>query len=315
MSSSDFCNNVHKLVLQAPTDKITVYDDLPLIVIVGPTASGKTGLAIELAKEYEGEIICADSRTVYKGLDIGTAKPTKAEQAVVPHWGLDLVDPGDYFSAADFKEYAIQKIHEIRTRGNVPLLVGGTGLYIDAVLFDYQFGERVDEPLRQKLQQMTLEELHEYCNKNSIVLPENFKNKRYVIRSIENNNQNLQKKAEPISNSIIVGISTEKSFLRTRIEQRSEQLFENGVVDEAIMLGKKYGWDNEAMKSNVYLLIRKYVDDLMSIDDVKKTSITLDWRLAKRQMTWLRRNRFIQWLSLDDARNYLFNQLAIHRQP
>lgn len=288
---------------------------LPLIAIVGPTASGKTGLAIELAKEYDGEIICADSRTIYKYMDIGTAKPTKGEQSIVPHWGIDLVEPGSYFSAADFKEYALQKINEIRSRGHVPFLVGGTGLYIDAVLFDYQFGEKANDKLRNNLQHMTLEQLHEYCNKNNIILPENSKNKRYVIRSIEKNNQNPQKTIEPLSNSIIVGIATEKSVLRTRIEQRSEQLFENGVVDEAIMLGNKYGWDSEAMKSNIYPLIRKYLGDAMSIDDVKKTSFTLDWRLAKRQMTWLRRNKFIHWLSLDDAKDYLSNQLAIREQP
>jgi tRNA dimethylallyltransferase len=287
----------------------------PLVVIVGPTASGKTSLAIEIAKTYGGEIICADSRSIYKYMDIGTAKPTKTEQAIVPHWGIDLVEPGDYFSVADFKQYALQKIDEIRGRGHVPFLVGGTGLYLDAIIFDYQFGKRVDDGLRQELQRKTLDQLHEYCKKNDISLPENYKNKRYVIRSIENNNQNPQKRVKPISNSIIVGIATDKSVLRTRIEQRAEQLFEDGVVDEAIMLGNKYGWDSEAMKSNIYLLIRKYVDGAMSMDDVKKTSVTLDWRLAKRQMTWLRRNSFIQWLSLDKAKEYLVNQLAIRKQP
>ena len=108
---------------------------LPLVVIVGPTASGKTALAIELAEQHNGEIICADSRTVYKYMDVGTAKPNQVEQARVPHWGIDLIEPGDYFSAADFKNYAVQKIEEIRGRGHIPFLTGGTGLYIDAVLF------------------------------------------------------------------------------------------------------------------------------------------------------------------------------------
>src|SRR5680860_774643 len=91
---------------------------LPLVVIVGPTASGKTSLAIDLARQFNGEIICADSRSIYKGADIGTAKPSLAEQALVPHWGLDLVEPGKYFTAADFKDYANQKISEIRSRGH-----------------------------------------------------------------------------------------------------------------------------------------------------------------------------------------------------
>ena len=287
----------------------------PLVVITGPTASGKTSLAIELAKEHKGEIICADSRTIYKYMDIGTAKPTKAEQAIVPHWGLDLLEPGDYFSAADFKEYAMQKIDEIRARGNIPFLVGGTGLYVDAVLFDYKFGKRANEELRQELQQLTLSQLHEYCTKNRIKLPENYKNKRYVVRSIENNNQKLLRRFEPLENTIVVGITTNKLVLRTRIEQRVEQLFENGVIDEAIMLGKKYGRNSEAMKSNIYPLICKYLESTMSINDVKKTSSTLDWRLAKRQMTWMRRNKFIQWLSLDDVKKFLTDQLAILEQP
>jgi tRNA dimethylallyltransferase len=288
---------------------------LPLIVIVGPTASGKTALAIEIAKIYDGEIICADSRTIYKDMNIGTAKPSLGEQATVSHWGIDLIEPGSYFSVADFKKYALQKIDEIRARGHVPFLVGGTGLYIDAVIFDYQFGDKADEGLRQKLQHMTLEQLYEYCNERHISLPENYKNKRYVIRAIENNGRTPCKKSKPINNSIIVGISTEKSLLRTRIEQRVEQLFENGVIDEARALGNKYGWDSEAMKSNVYLLIRLFLEEGMSLDDVKKASIILDWHLAKRQMTWLRRNTFIHWLSLNDAKKYLLDQLAIREQP
>lgn len=285
--------------------------NLPLVVIVGPTASGKTALAIELAKKCGGEIICADSRTIYKYTDIGTAKPTKAEQATVPHWGIDLVEPGEYFSAADFKRYADKKIEEIRSRGHVPFLVGGTGLYVDSVIFDYQFGERADQETRQKLQRMSLDELHDYCKKNGITLPENYKNKRYVIRYIERNNQKPQKLVVPVSNSIIVGIATEKSILRTRIEQRAEQIFEDTVIDEAKSLGDKYGWDNEAMKSNIYPLIYKFIKGDISLVDAKNTFITLDWRLARRQMTWLRRNPYINWLALDDARKYLSDRLAI----
>jgi len=162
---------------------------------------------------------------------------------------------------------------------------------------------------------MTLQQLHEYCDNHNVILPENNKNIRYVIRAIENKDRQIQKRTEPLTNSIIVGISTEKSTLRTRIGQRSEQLFDNGVVDEAKMLGKNYGWDNEAMKSNIYPLIRLFIDEQMSLDDVKKSFITLDWRLAKRQMTWLRRNTFIHWFSLNDAGTYLIDQLAIYEQP
>ena len=127
----------------------------PLVVVVGPTASGKSALAIELAEQFNGEIICADSRTVYKYMDIGTTKPSLEDRARVPHFGLDLVEPGERFTAADFQEYANEKITEIRQRGHIPFLVGGTGLYVDGVVFDYEFLP-ADEALRAKLEKLTL---------------------------------------------------------------------------------------------------------------------------------------------------------------
>jgi tRNA dimethylallyltransferase len=284
--------------------------NLPLVVIVGPTASGKTILAIELAEQYGGEIICADSRTAYKGMDIGTAKPTAEEQARVPHWGLDLVEPGDRFSAADFKKYAEAKIEEIRARGRIPFLVGGTGLYVDGVLFDYQFGPRPDEVWRKELDSWTLSQLIDYCYKNNINLPENQDNKRYVIRAIEQGTVNHKRNDAPIDNSIIVGIATDRKVLRARIEHRAEQLFQDGVVEEAIRLGKKYGWDNEAMTGNIYPLVRRYLENELSFEEIKYKFTTLDWRLAKRQLTWLHRNPHIIWLSLEYAHGYISHALA-----
>jgi tRNA dimethylallyltransferase len=282
----------------------------PLVVIVGPTASGKTDLAISVAKHFSGEIICADSRTVYKGMDIGTAKPTATEQQAVPHWGLDLADPNERFSVADFKRYADQKIVEIQKRGHLPILVGGTGLYVDAVIFDYQFGNQVDEKLRSKLQQMTLDELYDYCINKQINLPENYKNKRYIIRAIENSATTITRNERPVYKNIIVGITTDKIILRRRIHQRIEQMLENGVVDEAIKLGDKYGWEIEAMKSNIYPLVRKYIHHEITNDELKAKATVNDWRLAKRQLTWLRRNKFIYWDTLDNLNTYLSEQLA-----
>lgn len=112
-----------------------------VIVILGPTGSGKTGMAVKLAKAINGEVISADSRAIYKGMDVGTAKPSAAEMEGVPHFGLDLVEPGERFTVADFKAYAEEKIAEIRARGHVPIIAGGTGLYIDALVYDYQFGD------------------------------------------------------------------------------------------------------------------------------------------------------------------------------
>jgi tRNA dimethylallyltransferase len=279
-------------------------------VIVGPTASGKSALAARLAKQFGGEVICADSRTVYKGMDIGTAKPTLAERAEVPHWGLDLVEPGESFSAADFKAYANQKIDEIRARGKIPFLVGGTGLYIDAVIFDYELGSKADTSLRAELEKMSLEELHKYCVNNNMSLPENTANKRYVIRAIERKGQLPLRKSEPISPSIIVGIATNKKILRSRIRSRAEHIFEDNIVNESTILGKKYGWQSEAMTGNIYPLMRRYLQGNLSLDQAKDEFTTLDWNLAKRQLTWLRRNPYIIWLSLEVVALYLETALA-----
>lgn len=284
--------------------------DLPLVVIVGPTASGKSSVAIEIAQRFNGEIICADSRTVYKGMDVGTAKPSKLEQHAVPHWGLDLVNPNEHFSVVDFKKYADKKIVEIMNRGHIPILVGGTGLYVDAVVFGYQFGASVDEKLRLKLQRMSMDELHDYCKEHQINLPENDKNKRYIIRTIENVGSNISRSEVPVYKNIIVGITTDKNILRTRIVTRIEQLIENGVVDEAIKLGKKYGWNSESMKSNIYPLIHEYIETNITMDELKKRAGVADWHLAKRQITWLKRNKFIHWETLSEVNTYLYNQLV-----
>lgn len=287
-----------------------VRSEPPLVVIVGPTASGKTALAVKLAERYGGEVICADSRTVYRGMDIGTAKPTAAEQTVVPHWGLDLVEPGERFTVADFKEYASAKIAEIRRRGRIPFLVGGTGLYVDAVLFDFTFGGEADRQKRAELEVMSLEELQNYCAENNITLPENSKNKRYLVRAIERKNIHTKRREQPLENTIVVGIATERDVLRNRIYQRSEQLFAEGVVEEAIRLGKKYGWESEAMTGNIYPLIRKMTEGAISLEEAKCQFAVLDWRLAKRQLTWLKRDPFIKWLSLAEAEHYLTEVLA-----
>ena len=288
----------------------SINKDLPLIVIAGPTASGKSGVAIEIAEQYGGEIISADSRTIFKGMDIGTAKPSKADQARVPHWGLDIVKPGEAFSAADFKAYAVQKIAEIRSRGHLPIMVGGTGLYIDAVIFDYEFGPAADPVLRAKLEEMTLEDLHEYCIQHNITLPENDKNKRYVIRAIELKSTSAKRLDHPIKNCIIVGIATERDVLRERINLRAEQLFDDGVVDEAKTLGDMYGWESEAMTGNIYRLAHAYLDKLITEDELKYRNQNADWQLAKRQLTWLKRNQFIEWLPLEQVKNYIGTRLA-----
>lgn len=281
----------------------------PLVVIVGPTASGKSALAVDLAEQFGGEIICADSRTVYKGMDIGTAKPSAEDQARVKHWGLDLVEPGEPFSAADFQEYANKTIADIRSRGRIPFLVGGSGLYVDAVIFEFQFGP-VNKEFRAQLEELSLEELHEYCFENNIILPENEKNRRHVINAIVRNNGTLERLPEPQQNTIIVGITTEKEILHKRIRERSEHLFDSGMIEEAMALGTKFGWENEAMTGNIYKLVKQFVDGKITKDELKHQNEIADRQLAKRQMTWLKRNPFIKWLELDYAQKYIARRLA-----
>lgn len=282
----------------------------PVVVIVGPTASGKTGLAIKLAKQFDGEVICADSRTVYAGMDIGTAKPSIDEQAGIPHWGLDIAGPDERFTAANFKQYANKKIDEIRERGRVPFIAGGTGLYIDSVLFDYDFPKPLSDEMREKLEQMSIDSLYKYCIEHNIELPVDDKNKRRLIRAISDPDVTKQRRNVPIENSIVAGIATKNDILRTRIHNRTEQMFSHGVVDEATTLAEKYGWDAEAMTSNVYREIKNYLDGNVTLDETKLLFETRDWQLAKRQMTWFRRNPYIEWGSLKSTEQYVINQLG-----
>ncbi len=281
----------------------------PLIVITGPTASGKSSVAMKLALEFGGEIICADSRTVYRGMDIGTAKPTLEDQKLVPHHLLDVVDPDERFTAADFQHQARQAIDDIRSRGKIPFLVGGTGLYVDSVVLNYEFNSNYDPKFREQLEGMSLDQLHKYCKTNNINLPENSKNKRHVVRNIERNGSVVKSNKDNLSTSIIVGIATEKDELNNRIVQRTEHIFEDGVVNEARLLGEKYGWDIPSMTGNIYPIAHKVLDGELSIGQAKEKNIIQDRRLAKRQMTWLKRNDFIQWKSLDEAYSYIKAQL------
>ena len=280
-------------------------DRLPLIVIIGPTASGKTSLAIQLAKKYRGEIICADSRTVYRGMNIGTAKPSLSEQQGVSHWGLDLVDPGDSFSVSQFKDYARQKIKEIRSRGNIPFLVGGTGLYIDSVIFDFQFGAKYSKEKRANLQEMTISELQQYCVNHDVALPENSKNKRYLIRAIERAGKKSSGLEVPLSNTIVVGITTDKQLLKQRITDRAKKMFKDGVVEETIGLANNAGWCNEAMTGNVYPIIKKLIEKEIDEDQAIREFIVSDVNLVKRQLTWFRRNPFIEWGDVHSCEQYL----------
>lgn len=285
----------------------------PLIVIVGPTASGKTGLAIRLAKKFGGEIISADSRAVYRGLDIGTAKPSVEERQGVPHWGIDIADPDQRFTAADFQRYAFGMIDAVRGRGRIPFLVGGTGLYVDSVVYKYQFpSDTNDFDRREMLMKLDLEVLHRYCAENNVELPENRKNKRYVVNNILRKGAERRRSDMQLPNTYVVGIATDKSELHSRIERRARGIFASGVIDEAKNMADRYGWESEAMTGNIYPLVHKYLDGLITEDELRQKFTVQDRRLAKRQNTWFRRNEHIVWLDVDSAYTYIAQVLEAY---
>ena len=234
------------------------------IVILGPTGSGKTGVSIKLAKDIGGEIISADSRAIYKGMDIGTAKPTVEEMNGIPHYGLDLVEPGERFTVADWKEYTEKKIADIKARGKVPIVAGGTGLYIDSLIYDYHF----KGPTGAKIG--------------------DFEQKSCSDRT------------EVKGDYLIIGIKWESEKLRTRLKQRIDEMFCPDLYAETKYLVEKYGWDSGAMKSNIYEFAWKYINGELSLDEAKEQCFYRDWHLAKRQITWFKRNPEIIWLKLEE---------------
>ena len=246
---------------------------MSIIVILGPTGSGKTGVSIKIAKAIGGEIISADSRAIYKGMDIGTAKPSKEEMGGIAHYGIDLVVPGERFTVADWKKYAEEKIVEIKEKNKIPMVVGGTGLYIDALVYDYHFkgptGEKIGD-IEQK---------------------------------------SCSDRTEIKGDYLLVGIKWEPDELRKRLEHRIEKMFSKELYDETKILVKKYGWDNQAMKSDIYEYAWKYLDGEMSLEEAKKKCFYEDWHLAKRQMTWFKRNKNINWLNLDEVYSFVLKYI------
>lgn len=283
---------------------------VPMLVIVGPTASGKTDVAIKIARSIGGEIICADSRTVYKDLDIGTAKPSASDLGKVKHWGLDLVNIDQGFSASDFKTYAVGKISEIRSRGLVPILVGGSGLYIDSILFNYKFSGEKNNELRKKLENKTVEQLIYYCKENNIRLPENYKNKRYLIRTIESNGVKKSSDKKMINNVFVVGISTDKEELRERARQRSCKMLQDGLVGEFKIAAQRYGFDNVILNRNAYGVARRLADNKVDKSQAIEEMVALDMKLIKKQQTWFKRNKEIRWMKRDDIENFVTNFYA-----
>ncbi len=264
----------------------------PLIVIVGETATGKTQLSLNLARLFNGEIICCDSRTIYKDMIIGTASPSQDERRIVKHHLLNVIDPLHPISAAEFKQLCTQAIKKIQDNSKIPFLVGGSGLYIDSVIYNYSFND--DEKGRQELKELSIEELKAIINKTKIPMPINNKNPRHLISAITNNGIFNDKKI--IDNCLIIGIKADNELIKENIRQRINSMFEKGLEDEARSLSKKYGWESEPMKSIGYREFRQYFEGKSTINEVKTNLIKDTLSYAKRQRTWFKRNKNIHWI-------------------
>jgi tRNA dimethylallyltransferase len=280
---------------------------LPLIIICGPTATGKTALAIEIAELFSGEIISADSRQVYRGLDIGSAKATSEERARVPHHLIDVAAISETFSVADFKELATRAITDIRSRGKLPIICGGTGMYISALIDDHQLPAVDPNPeLRYELEQLSTETLSERLNKLD---PErarsiDYKNRVRLIRAIEIATKlgtvpklvtRSQKKSE--HEVLMIGLTLPKEILVERITARIHdripalfeeirQLLRDGIsADRLQSFGLEYRHGTE------------FVEGSINEKDFVSILTTKTWQYVRRQMTWFKRDNRITWFN------------------
>lgn len=282
----------------------------PLIAVVGETASGKSALALEIAQICGGEIVCADAYTVYSGFDIGTAKPTKAEQTAVRHHVLDIADPAKGFSVAQFKTRADTAIADIQSRGKAPILVGGSGLYIDAVLYNYQFSSSENRYERDVLNTMSVAELVQLAQADGLDTGRiDAQNPRRIIRLLERNGEHASR-SNLRPGACVVGIQNERASLAARIEARVSEMIEAGLETEVRKLSERYGWDIEPMKAIGYREWRPYFSGEATLAQTREAIELATRQLAKKQRTWFKRNQDIHWfLSRTEAAAFAENWL------
>ena len=276
-------------------------DNPPLIVIVGETASGKSELAVQVAERFNGEIIAADSWTVYKDFTIGTAKPDENTRSRVPHYLLDIAEPEAGFNAADYKRLALSAIADIAVRGKLPILVGGTGLYVDSILFDYSFLPPATPDIRSELDSLTIEELLTMIHQQGYDLTGiDVRNKRRLVRLIESKGARPDRALSMRDDTLVIGVRVEREELRERIAVRVDAMLTAGLIDEVDTLRQAYGWDVEPMKGIGYREFYEYFNGSQSIDETRERIVSSSLNLAKRQRTWFRRNKSIHWISTQD---------------
>lgn len=280
-----------------------------IVVIVGPTASGKTALAIKLAKLYDGEVISADSRQVYRGLDIGTEKVSPEEMDGVPHHLIDIVDIETVYAATDFKRDAETAIADIAKRNKLPIIAGGTFFYVDTLLSTAQIPNVPPNPeLREKLELLPAETLFTALAKidprrAGEIDPHN---KRRLIRALEIiESLGIVPVPESVQNRyevLFLGINVEKEELRARIRARAKRALKRGLIPET-----KHLLETGVSRARLaeigleYPLVTQYLDDALSDEELVQKLEEKNWQYAKRQLTWLKRNPAIHWIEPDNS--------------
>jgi tRNA dimethylallyltransferase len=290
-----------------------------LLVIIGPTAVGKTKLSIEMANRYHGEIISGDSMQIYRGMDIGTAKIKPDEMEGVPHHLINIRDPDESFSVAEFQQLVRAKITEIAQKGKLPIIVGGTGLYIQSVIYDYQFSDAAaDEEFRLKLEEKAkdigndalYQELKELDPESAEQIHPN--NVRRVIRALEiyhctgKTMSEYQKEQTPdlLYQTALVGLTMEREMLYNRINERVDIMMEEGLLEEVKGLFEKGLRDCQSIQAIGYKEIYEYLDGRITLDDAVEILKQNSRRYAKRQLTWFRNKMDVQWFNMSDVQNF-----------
>jgi tRNA dimethylallyltransferase len=271
------------------------------VALVGPTASGKSDLALRLAEAFNGEIVCADSRTIFQGMDIGTAKPTAEERGRVPHHLLDVVEPGETLSAGKYKQLAEAAILDIAARGKLPLLVGGSGLYVDGVVYDFKFATPPSPEHRRELEELSAAQLLQRLESVDPARAQSIdrSNRRRVIRALETVGQ-PRRRAVSAPNVLLLGLRMNKQVAQNRIEQRVEKMLKQGFIEELTALARDYGWDSRAFDVIGYRAMKGVALGHKTLDEGVRDFVRGDLALFKKQMTWFKRDPHIRWLNEPD---------------
>ena len=278
-----------------------------VIVIAGPTASGKTALSIALAKQLNGEIINGDALQVYKGVDVGTAKVTHEEMEGIPHHLLSFKEPSESFSVADYQKHVREKLSEITSRGHLPIIVGGTGLYIQSVLYDFQFIEQaVDTELRRSLEVLGQTELWNLLNEKDPDAAKDIhpNNKQRVVRALERVMTSGKGKRQAEQNTgqdalysfLIFGLERDRQELYERIDRRVFDMLKNGLVEEVQELLTHTPKEAQAFQAIGYKEVIKHLEGLTSYEEMIKEIQQNSRRYAKRQFTYFRNKLPVVWV-------------------